>query len=99
MDNQCLVCNLIIPEGLQVCPACQADITEDIEKRKSEDLKMGSMTRSIQRAAGRSAIITVNNQICPVCGGILKTRFNGKFRCDHCKKDFVAKKKAEGKKK
>lgn len=33
-DNRCIVCNAIIPEGLQICKAC-----DDVSKMQSAQLK------------------------------------------------------------
>jgi predicted nucleic acid-binding Zn ribbon protein len=37
LENRCILCGEIVPEGLQVCPACEADILE----RPSDRIKNG----------------------------------------------------------
>lgn len=38
MDNRCISCGAIIPEGRQVCPNCEAPFIDNVELRKDWNL-------------------------------------------------------------
>ncbi len=42
-DNKCLFCNNIIPEGRQVCPICETELTP-IQKNDKGGIKMFNKT-------------------------------------------------------
>ena len=33
MDNTCVMCGEIIPEGIMVCPICEKRIMEDVDEK------------------------------------------------------------------
>ncbi|MBO7423261.1 MAG: DUF2116 family Zn-ribbon domain-containing protein [Oscillospiraceae bacterium] len=34
MEDRCVVCGAVIPEGRQICPRCEAEVPRPKEKRK-----------------------------------------------------------------
>ena len=47
MNNTCIICNTIIPEGRQVCPTC----TDVIEKYAPPGVKTKTIKKFIMRGA------------------------------------------------
>ena len=40
MDNRCIICGEIIPEGREVCPNCEAGHTPKAENEKKNDYNL-----------------------------------------------------------
>lgn len=45
MEERCIICGEIIPEGRQVCPGCEAEY----DSKKAEDTKKAAIKRKLTR--------------------------------------------------
>ena len=50
MEDRCVACGAVVPEGRQVCPACEAGATPVINKKPAEVFELYNFMTRLEHA-------------------------------------------------